>query len=554
MKSITRLLRLWTIQRIFIRHGLDELVLSIPLFRPVAFLYYLFPWNWKRQNQDFGPRGERIRLSLEELGPIFIKFGQMLSTRRDLMPDDIATELTRLQDRVPPFSSIEARQLIEKAYGRPVTEVFQHFETDPMASASIAQVHAAKLWNGKDVVVKVLRPGIEKTIRQDIAVMYLLAELVQRYWKDARRLRPVEIVAEYEKTIFDELDLIREAANASQVRRNFAGDPMLYVPEVYWDYTHTNVMVMERIYGTPVGDIQRLKELGVNFKRLGELGVEVFFTQVFRHNFFHADMHPGNIFVDATNPNEPQYMAVDFGIVGTLTPEDKRYLAENFYAFFNRDYKRVAELHVESGWVPPNTRVDEFESAIRSVCEPIFNLPIKDISFGNFLLRLFQTARRFNMEVQPQLVLLQKTLLNIEGLGRQLYPDLDLWSTAKPFIERWMDEQVGIRALLNGVKTNLPKLLENLPYMPNLLHDVLKQTANHQLKLQYESKQLEQLYKELKHSQVKTHLITAGGILIVGGSLLVSSPTLIFEPAVVLLNWSLISVGVALMGYGLLKR
>lgn len=554
MKSITRLLRLWTIQRVFIRHGLDELVLSIPLFRPVAFFYYLFPWNWQRKNQDFGPRGERIRLSLEELGPIFIKFGQMLSTRRDLIPDDIAIELTRLQDRVPPFSSATARQLIEKAYGRPVTEVFQYFETEPMASASIAQVHAATLWDNKEVVVKVLRPNIEKTIRQDIAVMYLLAELVQRYWKDARRLRPVEIVAEYEKTIFDELDLIREAANASQVRRNFEKDPMLYVPEVYWDYTHTNVMVMERIYGIPVGDIQRLQDLNVNFKRLGELGVEIFFTQVFRHNFFHADMHPGNIFVDARQPHEPQYMAVDFGIVGTLTPEDKRYLAENFYAFFNRDYKRVAELHVESGWVPSNTRVDEFESAIRSVCEPIFNLPIKDISFGHFLLRLFQTARRFNMEVQPQLVLLQKTLLNIEGLGRQLYPDLDLWSTAKPFIERWMDEQVGVRALLNGVKVNLPKLLENLPYMPNLWHEALKQTTQQQLKFHYESKQMEQLQQVLQQSQAKLRLIIAGGSLIIGASLLISSPDLSLDSAFIALNWSLALLGLALLSYGLLKR
>jgi ubiquinone biosynthesis protein len=364
----------------------------------------------------------------------------------------------------------------------------------------------------------------------------------------------VDIVAEYEKTIFDELDLMREAANASQVRRNFENNPVLYVPEVYWNYTHTNVMVMERIYGVPVGDIQRLKELGVNFKRLGELGVEVFFTQVFRHNFFHADMHPGNIFVDATNPNEPQYMAVDFGIVGTLTPEDKRYLAENFYAFFNRDYKRVAELHVESGWVPPNTRVDEFESAIRSVCEPIFNLPIKDISFGNFLLRLFQTARRFNMEVQPQLVLLQKTLLNIEGLGRQLYPDLDLWSTAKPFIERWMDEQVGVRALMNGVKTNLPKLLENLPYMPNLLHDALKQAVNQQLTLQYESKQVELMKKDIKLAQAKTQWVLAGGSLVVGGSLLISSPTLMLDSSFSLMSWGLLLGGIVLIAYGLIKR
>lgn len=513
MKPITRLLRLWTINRVFIRHGLDELVFHIPLLRPIAFIYHWLPWNWGKQ--ETRPRGERLRRALEDLGPIFIKFGQMLSTRRDLLPDDIANELTRLQDRVPPFSNDKAREIIEKAYGKPVTAVFQRFETAPMASASIAQVHAAQLWDGKDVVVKVLRPGIEKTIRQDVELMYMLAGLVQRYWKEARRLRPLEVVAEYEKTIVDELDLMREAANASQIRRNFASNPTLYVPEIYWDYTHPNVIVMERIYGIPVGDIARLQEHRVNFKRLGELGVEIFFTQVFRHNFFHADMHPGNIFVDPRNPHEPQYIAVDFGIVGTLSPADKRYLAENFYAFFNRDYKRVAELHVESGWVPPSTRVDEFESAIRSVCEPIFNLPIKDISFGHFLLRLFQTARRFNMEVQPQLVLLQKTLLNIEGLGRQLYPDLDLWSTAKPFIERWMDEQVGIRALLQGAKVNLPKFLENLPYMPNMLHDIMSQTQQHKLKMQWESQQLEALRHEIRRGQrINQGLIIAGIILV----------------------------------------
>ncbi|MEZ5451999.1 MAG: ubiquinone biosynthesis regulatory protein kinase UbiB [Thiothrix sp.] len=521
MKPFTRLLRLWTINRVFIRHGLDELVFTIPFLRPVAFLYHLAPWNWGKQ--ETRPRGERIRRALEDLGPIFIKFGQMLSTRRDLLPDDIAAELTRLQDRVPPFSSAESRKLIEKAYGKPVTEVFQHFETDPMASASIAQVHAAQLWDGKDVVVKVLRPGIRKTIRQDVELMYIIARLVQFYWKEGRRLRPVEVVAEYEKTIFDELDLMREAANASQLHRNFEQSKMLYVPEIYWDYTHPNVIVMERIYGIPVGDIQKLRELNVNFKRLGELGVEVFFTQVFRHNFFHADMHPGNIFVNASNPQEPQYMAVDFGIVGTLSPDDKRYLAENFYAFFNRDYKRVAELHVESGWVPPTTRVEEFESAIRTVCEPIFNLPIKDISFGHFLLRLFQTARRFNMEVQPQLVLLQKTLLNIEGLGRQLYPDLDLWATAKPFIERWMDEQLGIRALMRGAKDNLPKLLENLPYMPNMLHDIMRQTSQHQLKMQWESQQLEQLRKEMRRSQRINQTLFAVGIALILAALLYRS-------------------------------
>lgn len=552
MKPFTRLLRLWTINRVFIRHGLDELVFTIPFLRPLAFLYHLSPWNWGKQ--ETRPRGERIRCALEDLGPIFIKFGQMLSTRRDLLPDDIAAELTRLQDRVPPFSSQQSRQMIEKAYGRPVTEVFRHFETEPMASASIAQVHAAQLWSGQDVVVKVLRPGIRKTIRQDVELMYIIARLVQRYWKEGRRLRPVEVVAEYEKTIFDELDLMREAANASQLHRNFEQSQMLYVPEVYWDYTHPNVMVMERIYGIPVGDIPRLRELGVNFKRLGELGVEVFFTQVFRHNFFHADMHPGNIFVNAANPQEPQYMAVDFGIVGTLAPEDKRYLAENFYAFFNRDYKRVAELHVESGWVPPTTRVEEFESAIRTVCEPIFNLPIKDISFGHFLLRLFQTARRFNMEVQPQLVLLQKTLLNIEGLGRQLYPDLDLWATAKPFIERWMDEQLGVRALLHGAKENLPKLLENLPYMPNMLHDIMKQATLHQLKLQWESQQLEQLRQEMHHAQRGNRLAIAGGSLLITATLTAGSALLPAVLGVSILSWGMGGAGLGLLAYSLLRR
>ena len=548
---LTRLLDLW---RIAAHYRLDTLFPAEELpekARHVLSFIRMHPAAWSSKERK---NPLKLKQALEDMGPLAIKLGQLLSTRRDLIPPEVLQQLVLLQDRVKPFGSDVAKMRIQESLKADINTLFARFDEQPLAAASIAQVHAAQLWDGKEVVVKVLRPGIEKIIRQDIEVMYLLADLVQRYWKDARRLRPVEIVAEYEKTIFDELDLMREAANASQVRRNFEGNPVLYVPEVHWNYTHTNVMVMERIYGVPVGDIQRLKDLGINFKRLGELGVEVFFTQVFRHNFFHADMHPGNIFVDATHPHEPQYMAVDFGIVGTLTPEDKRYLAENFYAFFNRDYKRVAELHVESGWVPANTRVDEFESAIRSVCEPIFNLPIKDISFGNFLLRLFQTARRFNMEVQPQLVLLQKTLLNIEGLGRQLYPDLDLWSTAKPFIERWMDEQVGVRALLNGVKTNLPKLLENLPHMPNLLHDVLKLTAEQRLKLQYESKQLERMQKELKRSQISTRFILAGGSLIIGGSILISSPTLMFDPAFVLLDWSLGLAGITLLVYGLVKR
>lgn len=552
MKSFIRLFRLLTIARVFIRHGLDELVFNIPVLRPFSFIYRLLPWNWNQRQNDYS-RGKRIRLALEDLGPIFIKLGQMLSTRRDLLDDDIADELKLLQDRVPPFPGKEARHVIEAAFKQPVSEIFRHFETEPMASASIAQVHAATLWDGKDVVVKVLRPGIEKTIRHDIELMYVMARMLQRHWKEGKRLRPVEVVEEYEKNIIDELDLQREAANASQLRRNFDNSPDLYIPEVYWNYTHHNVMVMERIYGIPVGNIDELRANNINFKRLGERGVEIFFTQVFRYNFFHADMHPGNIFVDPHNPDDPRYLAVDFGIVGTLAPEDQRYLAENFHAFFNLDYRRVAELHVESGWVPTTTRIDEFESAIRSVCEPIFEQPISQISFGNLLLRLFQTARRFNMEVQPQLVLLQKTLLNIEGLGRQLYPDLDLWTTAKPFIQRWMDEQVGIRALFKGAQYNLPKFLENLPYMPNLLHDVVKQTSQQQLKMQWESRQLAELQQQVKRNQRSMAFIVAGGALLITGTLTMGLPLLSEVMGGALLSWGFGGVGLGLVVIGLLN-
>lgn len=545
-------MRLWTIIRVFIRHGLDELLFNIAFLRPLAFVYRLLPWNWKTQN--YGPRGQRLREALEELGPIFIKFGQMLSTRRDLLPPDIAVEFTRLQDRVPPFSGEQSRLLVEKALGKPLNEVFEYFETQALASASVAQVHAARLKDGKEVVVKVLRPEIEKTIRQDIELMYTIARLLERYWKEARRLHPIEVVHEYEKNIIEELDLVREAANASQTKRNFENDPRLYIPSVYWKYTHTNVMVMERIYGIPVGDIAKLRELNVNFQRLGELGVEIFFTQVFKHNFFHADMHPGNIFVDATDPKNPRYMAVDYGIVGSLSPEDKRYLAENFYAFFNRDYKRVAELHVESGWVAAGTRIDEFESAIRTVCEPIFNLPLKDISFGLFLMRLFQTARRFEMEVQPQLVLLQKTLLNIEGLGRQLYPDLDLWATAKPFLQHWMDEQVGVRALLTNIKVNIPKMVETMPFVPNLIHDVLKQADEQRLKLHWESQQIDLLRQEIRQAQRHTRFSIAGGALLITASFTIAWSGMGMFWHISLLSWLLGGVGLALLTYSLFKR
>ncbi|MGV6817503.1 MAG: ubiquinone biosynthesis regulatory protein kinase UbiB [Thiotrichales bacterium] len=518
MKSIRQLLRLMTINLAFLRHGLDEFIFALKIFSPIRFVYYLLPWNWFRKHKQ--SRAVRLRLALEDLGPIFIKFGQMLSTRRDLLPGDIAVELAKLQDRVPPFPNDQAKAIIEQALGKSVNEVFSRFEAQPLASASIAQVHAAELQDGRKVVIKVVRPNIEKIIRRDIELLYIIARAAHRYWPEGRRLRPLEVVEEYEKTIFDELDLTREAANASQLKRDFQDSELLYIPGIEWDLTSQNVFVMERISGIPVGDMDALRNNNVNMRLLAERGVEIFFTQVFRNNFFHADMHPGNIFVDAHNPAAPSYIAIDFGIVGSLTPEDQRYLAENFYAFFRRDYRRVAELHVESGWVPADTRVNDFEAAIRTVCEPIFERPLKEISFGHFLLRLFQTARRFNMEVQPQLVLLQKTLLNIEGLGRDLYPDLDLWKTAKPFIEDWMHDQVGVRALFKGLKNHLPKFLEKAPEAPILLNEILSQAAKGKLKMQYDSQQLEKLERTIREGQRKQSLLLISALLIITGILI----------------------------------
>ncbi len=514
MISPGQFFRLLRINFVLMRHGLDDIIFATHLFRPFRFLIYLNPINWFLRKR--ASRAVRVRKALEDLGPIFIKFGQMLSTRRDLLPDDIAAELERLQDAVPPFPGAIAQKIIEKALGKPVDAVFDAFESRPLASASIAQVHAAKLKTGDDVVIKVLRPNVLPVIQRDISLMYIIAELAARYSSQARRLRPVEIVAEYEKTIIDELDLLREAANASQLRRNFEGATSLYVPEVYWDYTSVNVLVMERIYGVPIRNVDELRARNTNMERLAELGVEIFFTQVFKHNFFHADMHPGNIFVDISDPERPKYVAVDFGIVGTLSTVDKRYLAENFLAFFQRDYHKVARLHVESGWVPAGTRVDEFESSIRSVCEPIFERPLKDISFGQLLLRLFQTARRFNMEVQPQLVLLQKTLLNIEGLGRQLYPDLDLWKTAKPFLERWMDEQVGAQSMLVAMKENLPLIVEKMPEMPGLIYTAIKRIAEGE-ELEKQCREIQQIRDEIKRSNQRTVLTIAGTGLLLGG-------------------------------------
>jgi ubiquinone biosynthesis protein len=470
VQSILRIIKIyWVIARF----RLDTFINTTRLPWYLRLLVTLLPWRlFFRAN---GSSEERLRGALIALGPVFIKFGQTLSTRRDLLPPDLANELALLQDRVPPFEGSQARKLIEKQLGASVDELFAEFDAEPLASASVAQVHPARLKDGRAVVVKVIRPGIERVIRQDVALLYVMARMVQNFWSEGKRLRPVEVVEEYEQTIFDELDLRKEAANATQLRRNFADSDILYVPEVYWDFTRQSVMVMERISGIPVADIDALEAQGTNMEKLAERGVEIFFTQVFRDSFFHADMHPGNIFVSRENPEDPQYIAVDFGIVGSLSPEDQSYLARNILAFFQRDYRLVAQLHIDSGWVPADTNVHAFETAIRSVCEPIFEKPLKDISFGMVLLGLFQTARRFNMVVQPQLILLQKTLLNIEGLGRQLYPELDLWKTGKPYLENWMKERMGVKAMIKNIKQQAPDWIEKLPQIPQLVFDNLQQ-------------------------------------------------------------------------------
>jgi ubiquinone biosynthesis protein len=467
-----RLLRLIKIISVSVRFGLDEFFLGHERVRGLRFLTRTLLF-WRRLEQ---PRAVRLRLALEALGPIFVKFGQMLSTRRDLLPLDIADELAKLQDRVPPFPTEQVLASLRRVYGKPVDEVFTEFERTPVASASVAQVHFAVLPDGREAAIKVLRPGIAAVIEKDLALLDIGAGLIEALWEDGKRLKPREVVAEFEKHLHDELDLMREASNASQLRRNFLNSPLLRVPEVYWDWCNTEVMVMERMHGTPVSQAERLRAQGVDIPRLASAGVEIFFTQVFRDGFFHADMHPGNIFVAPSG----QYIALDFGIMGTLTDVDKNYLAQNFLAFFQRDYKRVAQAHIDAGWAPAGTRVDEFEAAIRAVCEPIFDRPLKEISFGKVLLRLFQTSRRFNVEIQPQLVLLQKTLLNIEGLGRDLDPDLDLWKTAKPFLERWMSEQMGWRGLLTALKTEAPQWGILLPQLPRLAHRALTSGGSEQ--------------------------------------------------------------------------
>lgn len=469
--AASRIARFARIEHVMVKYGLEELFLENTPAHNLRHLFVLSPTRWMNRETRALPRGQRIRLALEELGPVFVKLGQVLSTRRDLLPDDIGDELTILQDKVKPFPSELARAEIEKALNASIDELFEHFEDKPIASASVAQVHGAVLHDGSKVIVKVLRPGISETIRRDVSLMYLLADMAAMVLRDGKRLRPREVVAEYDKTIHDELDLVAEATNAVVLRNNFKDSDTLYIPEIYWDYTRSSVMVQERINGIPIRDIKAMEAIGMDMKKLAEHGVEIFYTQVFEHNFFHADMHPGNIFVSREHPEHPQYIAVDFGIVGSLTDEDQRYMGENLLAFFQRDYRRVAQLHIDSGWVPRGTRVSELEAGVRAVCEPIFEKPLAEISFGDVLLQLFDIARRFDMEVQPQLVLLQKTLLNIEGLGRQLYPELDLWATGKPFLKRWVLKRNNPQTVIKRFVEQAPLLLKIMPELPMMVHD-----------------------------------------------------------------------------------
>jgi len=504
-------LRLIRITQVFLRHDLGEFVTALGLSRGVRFV--LFPGVLFRKPTGKPHRGQRLRRALEELGPVFVKFGQMLSTRPDLIPDDIAIELTRLQDDVPPFTGELARQLIEQAYGESLEQHFSMFDDEPMASASIAQVHRAQLHDGTHVVVKVLRPEVEKQIDRDLKLMYTLARFAHKYWSEGERLRPVEVVDEYNKTIHDELDLMREASNASKLRSNFENSAIIYVPEIYWQHTRRDVMVIEEVTGIPIRDVEAIRKAGIDMRQLAHNGVEIFFTQAFRDGFFHADMHPGNIFVGP----DGQYRAVDFGIMGTLSDRDKRYLAENFLAFFNRDYRGVAEAHLRAGWVPPDTDANEFEGAIRAVCEPIFAKPISEISFARLIVRLFQTARRFNMPIQPQLVLLQKTLFNIEGLGRQLYPDLDLWETAKPYLEGWMRDQVGPAALMRGLQRELPRLVPMIPELPAIGFELLRQARDQDFVVRAHSDELRQLRLEMRRRHRQLLGTLAGGAILLAG-------------------------------------
>ena len=511
MSTSKNILRLITIQRILVGYRLDELLDKVPVLKSFKYFFILLP----RKISKNSSLGERIRKALEELGPIFVKFGQVVSTRRDLLPEEIANELAKLQDQVTPFSKSQALEILDTAYDKSIDQIFEKIDDEPLAAASIAQVHSAKLSDGKDVIIKILRPNIQTQIVKDISALYIIARSLENFWSESEQVKPTEIVKEYEKTIINELDLKREAANAARLKKNFSKSEMLYVPEIYWDYCRTNILVQERIYGTPIRDIDTLKKQKTNIKALAENGVEIFFTQVFRHNFFHADMHPGNIFVQIEDPDFPKYAAVDFGIIGTLTKDDQYYLAENFLAFFEGDYNKIAQLHIDSGWVPSETRVDEFEIAIRTVCEPIFNKPLSDISFANVLISLFNTARQFNMEVQPQLILLQKTLFNIEGLGRQLYPELDLWKTAYPVLKVWMNEQIGFKSVASDFKKNLPLFRQTARDFPKII-----KRFSSQAEIENENRQnIAELKKQFIRQKEQFFFLAIGATLFMSGIL-----------------------------------
>ena len=533
MISLKNIQRLIAIQRVLVKYGLDEIIKKTHFLRPLRYIFYIFP----KKNIKTDSLGRRLRLAFEELGPIFVKFGQLISTRRDLISPDIADELSKLQDQVKPIPSKKIIDQLTKIYGLPLKKVFLKFDSNPLAAASVAQVHGAVLKDGTEVIVKILRPDIQKFIKQDIEMLYFLANLANKYWPRSKNLKPLEIITEYEKTVMNELNLMREGANTAQLKRNFEGSNLLYVPNIFWDYCRKEVLVQERIYGIPIRDMKALKSAKTNIKVLAENGVEIFFTQVFRHNFFHADMHPGNIFVQVEDPKNPKYAAVDFGIMGTLSASDQYYLAENFLAFFDRDYYKIAKLHIDSGWVPPDTRIDELETAVRTVCDPIFNKPLSEISFAQVLLGLFETAQQFDMEIQPQLILLQKTLFNIEGLGRELYPELDLWKTAQPILRSWMDEQVGVNAIVKNIRDNLPQLRETLREMPNILKK-LTTSVNDNDSHARQSLEIQNLKNQLYKQQKQRFFISIGSTAIISATLI-----LLFSN-ITWLGWLLIILGI----------
>ena len=533
MISLKNIQRLIAIQRVLVKYGLDEIIKKTHFLRPLRYIFYIFP----KKNIKTDSLGRRLRLAFEELGPIFVKFGQVISTRRDLISPDIADELSKLQDQVKPIPSEKIIDELTKIYGLPLKKVFLKFDSNPLAAASVAQVHGAVLKDGTEVIVKILRPDIQKFIKRDIEMLYFLANLANKYWPRSKNLKPLEIITEYEKTVMNELNLMREGANTAQLKRNFEGSNLLYVPNIFWDYCRKEVLVQERIYGIPIRDMKALKSAKTNIKVLAENGVEIFFTQVFRHNFFHADMHPGNIFVQVEDPKNPKYAAVDFGIMGTLSASDQYYLAENFLAFFDRDYYKIAKLHIDSGWVPPDTRIDELETAVRTVCDPIFNKPLSEISFAQVLLGLFETAQQFDMEIQPQLILLQKTLFNIEGLGRELYPELDLWKTAQPILRSWMDEQVGVNAIVKNIRDNLPQLRETLREMPNILKKLTARVNDNDFHTR-QSLEIQNLKHQLYKQQKQRFFISIGSTAIISATLI-----LLFSN-ITWLGWLLIILGI----------